>query len=326
MTAEQMELFPFGHTEEGGGRDALNLPQPPRTAQGPLTASSTLSDALDPFTEHMHERELAENTCKSFLYDLGLLREYLDQDATLDELSTSQLEGFLHWLRHEREAPCSLRSLDRRITTLKVFFEWLTNARVLPENPAEPLVYHGANSPLPDILSDAQVEALLDVTRSMRDAPEAPDARPHLLITLLLATGIKKAECMRIRLEHLDLSNLKQPSVYIHYEKPRQRFKRRRLALPDDFIPTFEAYMRRYQPQELLLECTGRNLEYMLHSLSELARLNTKLTFEMLRWTSAVRAFKEGMDPERLRRRLGLSRITWRETWETLQALAEGPL
>jgi site-specific recombinase XerD len=326
MTAEQMELFPFGDEEKGGGRDALNLPQPPRTDQGPLSASSGIADAIGPFTEYMRDKEFAENTIKSFLYDLGLLREYLDQDATLGELSTRQLEAFLHWLRYEREAPCSLRSLDRRITTLKVFFEWLNNAGVLPQNLAEPLVYHGANSPLPDILSDAQVEALLDVTRSMRDAAEAPDARPHLLITLLLATGIKKAECMRIRLEHLDFSNLKQPSVYIHYEKPRQRFKRRRLALPEDFVPTFEAYMRRYQPQELLLECTGRNLEYMLHSLSELARLNTKLTFEMLRWTSAVRAYKEGMDPERLRRRLGLARITWRETWETLQALAEEPL
>ncbi|MBC7238026.1 MAG: site-specific integrase [Chloroflexi bacterium] len=313
---EQLELFPFGNI-----REVLNLPPPP-----PLRPSDALRAAFRPFSEYMQAKEFTANTIKAFLNDMNLLAEYLGEKATLEDCSTHKLEGFLHWLRYERDAPCSLRSLDRRITTLKVFFQWLADHHVLPDNPAEPLAHYGAASPLPEILSDAQLDALLHLTRSMRDASESPDARPHLLLTLLLDTAIKKAECLRIRLEHLDLSDLNQPSVYIHYEKPRQRFKQRRLALGAEFVPTFELYMRRYQPKERLFECTGRNLEYVLHNISDLARLGTRVTFEMLRWTSAVRSYKAGMDAERLRRRLGLSQIAWHGTWPILQKLAEGPL
>ena len=316
MSAEQLELFPLANIE-----GAVELPKPPD-----LSPAHLLTEALPPFTEYMRDRELAENTVKSFLHDLGLLVTYLGEDATLGQCSTPVLEGFLRWLRYERDAPCSLRSLDRRITTLKVLFQWLASNRVLQGDPAEALIHYGATSPLPEVLNEAQISRVLEATASMRDASEAPDARPHLLVTLLLETAVKKTECLHIGLEHLDFSDLARPSVYIHYEKPRMRFKRRRLALPDDFVPTFEAYMRRYQPKERLLECTGRNLEYVLHNLSLVAGLETKLTVEMLRWTSACRSLRAGVEPERLRRRLGLSRIAWRETWATLQDLTEGPL
>jgi hypothetical protein len=57
---------------------------------------------------------------------------------------------------------------------------------------------------------------------------------------------------------------------------------------------------------------TPRNLEYVLHNVTILAGLRHKLTFEMLRWTSAVRSLQGGMDDDRLRRRLGLSHMAWR--------------
>ena len=282
--------------------------------------------ALDPFQTFMQQREFSTNTINSFNNDLQLLISYLGEDTTLAQCTTHRLEGFVHYMQYERGAPCSVKSLDRRITTLKVFFGWLASHGILANDPAAPLVHYGAVSPLPQILSDDQVEEILAITRSMRDAAEAPDARPHLLVTLILSAAIKKSECMNIALQHLDLGDPTQPSVYIHYEKPRQRFKSRRLALPSDWGPTFEVYMRRYQPKEKLFECSARNLEYVLHMIAMLAHLREMLTFETLRWTSAVGSVKAGMDPERLRKRLGLSRISWQQTWPILQKLVEDPL
>jgi integrase/recombinase XerD len=43
----------------------------------------------------------------------------------------------------------------------------------------------------------------------------------------------------------------------------------------------------------------------------------------MLRWTSAVRDYRDKMDPDHLRKKLGLSKITWRETSEKLAKIAE---
>jgi hypothetical protein len=39
-----------------------------------------------------------------------------------------------------------------------------------------------------------------------------------------------------------------------------------------------------------------------------------------------MRDFQAGMDPTRLRRKLGLSKITWNETFEKLKKLAEPAL
>ena len=291
-----------------------------------LDATDPLYKALEPFAAYMADKEFAENTIKAFLNDIKLFVEFMGAETPIIECSTNKLKRFVRYLQIERGVPCSPKSLDRRVTTLKVFFGWLAHYDVIPADPSAPLIHQATGPRLPTALNDAQIRALLSVTKSMRDAPVAPDARPHLLVTLLISTGIKKAECMRLTLEHIDLSNPERPTIYIHYDKPRQRFKARRIALPAEWAETLQRYLKRYQPRDYLFECTPRNLEYVLHSVSTLTRLPRKLTFEMLRWTSAVTSFKAGMDEEHLRKRLGLSRISWRETLPIIQHLAEEPL
>ncbi|MHB1293603.1 MAG: tyrosine-type recombinase/integrase [Anaerolineae bacterium] len=315
MAPRQPELFPFGTT--------LPAYQPRQPA---LRASDPLAAAIPPFAAYMADREFAVNTIKSFLNDLALALEFLDEKRPLQECTPELLQGLVHYLKGGREAPCSPKSLERRITTLKVFFGWLAASGVLAEDPAATLIHRPVTSPLPVVLGDQQVEALLETTRSMRDAGEAPDARPHLLISLLLSTAMKKSECMRIALQHIDLSDPAQPSVFIRYEKPRQRAKSRRLRLPDDWPQTLPIYLRRYQPKTNLFECTARNLEYVLHNVSIVAGLPHNLTFEMLRWTSAKRSIETGMAPEQLRVKLGLARITWDDTSEVLEKLLQRPL
>ena len=311
MGARQLELFRLGNPA------AVDLPPRP-----PLQATDTVASALGPFTDYMRQRELAQNTIRSFVNDMRILVEYLGPGEILAQVSTARLRRFLHYLQDTRDAPCAPRSLERRITTLKVFFGWLTREGILRTDPAAPLTHEPVDARLPTILSRDQVGALLGITEGMRDAVEAPDARPHVLLTLLLATAIKKAECMRIKLEHIDLTDTERPSVYIHYAKPRQRLKARRLPLPPHWVATLEWYLRRYQPKERLFECTARNLEYVLRGLASLAGLREPLTFETLRWTSAVLSYREGLEHDRLRRRLGLSGISWRRVGMVLARLA----
>ncbi|MEE8390412.1 MAG: hypothetical protein V3S14_06400, partial [Anaerolineae bacterium] len=64
---------------------------------------------------------------------------------------------------------------------------------------------------------------------------------------------------------------------------------------------------------EALVPCTARNLEYVLANVAKQAELAHGLSFEMLRWTCAVRDYKTGMEADKLRQKLGISKITWRE-------------
>jgi integrase/recombinase XerD len=316
MTIEQLSLFP--------GEEPQTV-----SHNAGLSPTSPLSNAVERFGVYLVRQEYAENTVKSFIGDLGILGRFLENDPPLDQISTKTLQKYLHWLQHERGKPCSPKSYARRLTTLKVFFAWLADGGVLATDPAAPLVHKPVHTPLPRVLYDDQIEQVLFVTRQMMtgDPPEEkPDPRPHLLVTLLLHTGIKKQECMGIRLAHIDTSNPAAPVLNIRYDKPRMHYKERRLHLPSGWLRTLQQYRQIYEPQDHLFPCTARNLEYVLANVAQQAGLSDGLSFEMLRWTCALRDYQARMEPDRLRRKLGLSQMSWRETEPKLVKLAEPPL
>jgi integrase/recombinase XerD len=104
------------------------------------------------------------------------------------------------------------------------------------------------------------------------------------------------------------------------------QYKERRLGLPSGWPGVLTEYRRVYEPQEYLFPCTARNLEYVLTDIGKQAGLGAGLSFEMLRWTCAVRDYQARMAPDRLRRKLGLSQMSWKETEPKIIRLTEPPL
>jgi len=303
----------------------VSVEESPCTAAPPgLSAHSSLRNAMGVFEVHMQQQGFAENTIKAFLSDLNILAQFVRVGTAVGTISTQDLNRFTHWLVHERDVPCNPKSLARRVTTLKVFFGWLAEVEVLPFDPAAPVIHKPVITPLSQILSDAEVEQVLGVTQALRHA-EKPDARPHLLVTLLLHTGIKKGECMNVVMNHFDFSDPAQPVLWIRYANLRRRHKERKLRLPVWWPAVLAEYRAQYQPQESLFPCTARNLEYVLANVAQqadLSRLSRGLSFEMLRWTCAVRDDRAGMVADKLRQKLGISKITWREVGVKIARLA----
>lgn len=314
MADEQMPLFPQ--------RGAKGQYGPPVTQIKAIDADSSLAAAASAYHDHMKRQGFSEHTIKAFTGDLRLLQKYFGPSMVISKLGTKNLNDFLTWLLHYRGVPCSPKSYARRVTTLKSFFGWLASIKVLPQDPAAAIVHARAKAPLPQFLRDDQVEKLLDAAEQKLNDPNKPDPRPYLLVHLILQTGMKKSECVGIALRDIDRSG-QEPTVLIRYNNPRMQHKERKLAFARELLPVLDQYLEKYEPQESLFECTPRNLEYVLADLSELADLSDQVSFEMLRWTCAVRDYRDEMDEDHLRKKLGLSKITWRETSEKLAKIAE---
>lgn len=293
------------------------------TLAPPLRADSSLTTAVAAFDEYMVRKGFSENTIKAFRNDLKITTGYLGEETPLHRVTTQQLEEYLHWLQNERGKPCSAKTLARRITTLKVFFSWLHGIGVLGTDPAEPVAQQPAKPPLPTILREDEVVRLMRAAQDyLWDRPKA-DARPYLLVNLLLQTGIKKAECARLLIGDIDVSNALSPRVHIRYDDERHAHKNRTIPLHSSIAQALSQYLEQYKPATHLFECTPRNLEYVLDEVGERARIKrTKVGFETLRWTSAVRDFRTGTSEEQLRQKMGLSKISWRETSEKIYQLA----
>ena len=316
MSDEQLSLFP----------DLPTSPSQPPAGQPQLSAHSSLRSAVRAFADHMVRIDLAENTVKSFLGDLSLLERYLGHEVGIATIATKDLHAFMEYLQHGRGVPCTPKSYARRMTNLKVFFGWLTSAGILEQDPAANLIHKPAASPLPTILNDEQVERAQDGCHTLLNDAKNPDPRPQFLFHLLLQTGMKKSECLALQTAHFDLSDPAAPAVWVRYKDPRRQHKERKLALAPSLPAMLRLYVASYRPREALFPCTGRNLEYVLHKVAQVADLPGGLSFEMLRWTCAVRDFRGGMEPEALRRKLGLSQMAWEDTLPKLQALAANPL
>jgi integrase/recombinase XerD len=286
-----------------------------------LTSQTGLIPAVNAWEIFLYDQGRSPNTVKAFLSDVRLLIEYLPPDRSLGAVTTADLNNFLHWLEHERSIPCSPKSLARRVTSVKSLFRWLQKGGVLIVDPAEKVVQRSVLSPLPEVLSDSEIEAvLLAADRHRRDA--RPDARPYALLALLLATGIKKSECLGIHINHVDLQDPAQPVLFIRYASPANRYKERKLTLPEEWIPAYEEYLGQYDPTDRLFPWSPRRLEYLLEDIGKEAGLPKHLSFDMCRWTSALQDYQNNVEPDKIRQKLGISKIQWREINLKLRQLA----
>ena len=323
MSAEQLPLFPSPELSQQA--KPSQEPESSDAAQHRLNSKSPLSDAVEGFHRYMKRKGFTQHTINSFLGDLNILARYLGVNRAIGSIATKDLKQFLSYLLTERGKPCNPKSYARRLTTLKVLFQWLAEIEAIPGDPAAPIVHEPVSTPLPQILFDEEVNRLLEAGRQLR-TEEKPDARPLLLFQLLLTTGVKKAECMAIKLSDLDLSDGDAGVLYIRYDNPRRRHKERKLKLGPGFAGLLREYRAQYYPQVNLFECTNRNLEYVLRDLGTLAGVKTPVSFETLRMTCAMRDYRRGVDLEALRLKLGLSRISWEETSKKIVRLAADPL
>lgn len=289
-----------------------------------LTANSSLKAAIGAFKKHMEYEGFSPHTIQAFTSDLNLLGKYLGMGVSIGEVSNQRLNEFLDWMATERRVPCSPKTYSRRVTTCKVFFKWLHAGGVLPADPAAAIIQRSVRSPLPTVLTAEEVERLLAAAERVRQGEEGkPDARPLLLLRLLLQTGIKKGEAAGIVPNHMDRINPQNPVLFVRYGSPSKRYKERKIRLEADWLPILDEYLEQYDTRERLFTCTPRNLEYVLHDLQELAQVEKPVSFECLRWTSVVHDYMDGTEPQELRERMGLSKVTFRETLSRIKQLAE---
>lgn len=287
-----------------------------------ITETTLLQPAIHAWKIYLRDQGRSNHTLKAFSADLMLLESFLPTDYPVGKISTRDLEDFLKWLETERGVPCSPKSLSRRITSLKSFFRWLTQNAAIPANPAEKIVQKTVLSPLPATLTREECLRAMETANAMRTAA-APDPRPFTLLVLVLETALKKGEVLGLMANHLELDSPEGPSIYVRYTNPRYRYKERKLPVSETWVEAYEEYAERYQIQDVVFPWSQRRLEYLLEDVSRAAGMEKHISFDMLRWTSALNDLKDGVEAEKIRQKLGVSKIQWREIKEKLRSLAE---
>ncbi len=113
---------------------AVEKPEPEYTSRSTelqLQPDATLEPAIGAFARYMANRGFSQHTQQAFRLDMLLLRDYLGPAAAMADVSTATLNAFLKWVEAAGN-PRSPKTLERRVTTLKVFFGWLADKASCP--------------------------------------------------------------------------------------------------------------------------------------------------------------------------------------------------
>jgi len=268
------------------------------SASAHITNVSLLLPTIQAWKIFLEDQANSPHTVKAFVHDLQLLASFIPPDRSLGNIATTDLNNFLEWLQTGRGVACSPKTLARRITSIKAFFRWLNK--------------NGK--------TDKEVE-LAFITANQRRHTSQPDTRHYALLFLLIHSGIKKSECLGLDINHIDLDTPTGPVLFIRYSSPQHRFKERKIQLPIDWISIFKEYGKQYNITRQLFPWSQRRLEYLLEDISKESGIEKHISFDMCRWTCAVRDWNNGMDHDQIRQKLGVSKVQWREISMKLRKL-----
>ena len=140
-----------------------------------LTPQSPLPPAIQAWEMYLIDQGRSPNTVKAFLSDVRILTQFLPPDRALGDITTRDLNRYFEWMENERPVPCSPKTLARRITSTKSFFRWLHQYGVLLVDPAEKVLQRSVMSPLPIVLTEEEVQAVLQAADRHRHERK-PDA------------------------------------------------------------------------------------------------------------------------------------------------------
>ncbi len=293
-------------------------------ANAHIDSQSSIMAAMDIWEIYLLDQGRSQYTVKSFRGDIRLLTRFLPADKTIGNITTVDLTHFIEWLQNGRgrNVPCSPKSLARRVTTLKSFFRWLAEYGRIGADPADAILQHSVISPIPEILTVPETKRVLDTAVQLAQGEKA-DQRPLALLQLLLETGIKKSECLNLKLAHV-FSEESGSYIFVRYPDQKDRNKERKIPVSQAWMEIYQRYLEQYKPENAVFPWSPRRLEYILEDIGNAAGLAKHLSFSMCRWNCALADRRAGLDQDTIRQKLGISKIQWREISLKLKELAKG--
>jgi len=154
------------------------------------------------FRRHLAiERRLSAHTDSNYARDLAALVKYCDRHGVEDwpGLDSQHVRAFA---AHSHAAGLAPRSIQRRLSAVRSFCNYLMRERALPGNPAYEIRAPKAGRRLPHTLDADQMAQLLNVPPG-----DALVARDHALMELLYSSGLRLAELVGLDLADLDLKD-----------------------------------------------------------------------------------------------------------------------
>ena len=251
-------------------------------------------DTFQDFAQLLKIKRYSTNTITSYI---GLLRSF--DDYLGDSLKIHRLDS-KHLLQKIREIILdknyAYTTQKQLLSAVKLYMLQMYSIEIDLDTvrPRQP------QRVLPDILSAAEVKALLDKTTNLKH---------KAMLTTIYALGLRSGELIQLKIKHLDGS---RNTVFIKCAKGR---KDRLLPFPESLKPILRSYYQKQKPKQYLFEgqkggqYTSTSLRAVFKQACKRASIRKDVTLHSLRHAYATHLLDSGTDLRRIQELLGHSTI-----------------
>ena len=155
---------------------------------------------IDDFLAHLQvERRMSAHTLDAYQRDLEALAAWAKANG-IDDLATLQPEALRAFIAAEHRRGLSPKSLQRRLSACRSYFQWLLKHGRIAANPAAGIRAPKAPRKLPQVLDPDEAARLVEVPT---DVPLG--LRDRALLELFYSSGLRLSEVCGLRWHDLDL-------------------------------------------------------------------------------------------------------------------------
>lgn len=156
---------------------------------------------IDQFISYLHNtKKTSENTEMSYRRDLNKVLKYMKEQgiAEVSEITVTHLHSYILYLEKNHFAAATI---SRNIASIKAFYHYLFKEGKVSEDISEVLKPPKIEKKIPEILSEEQVNRLLE--QPGMGSPK--EIRDKAMLELLYATGIRVTELISLKVTDVNL-------------------------------------------------------------------------------------------------------------------------
>ena len=145
------------------------------------------------------DKGLSNNTVKAYEADISSFIQWLDnKDLKYKNLKEDHINQYISFLFHRKMRSSSV---NRKISSIKSFYIFLVKRNFVKNSPLNDLVTPKQEKYLPESMSEAEVDKLLNSP----DVANKIENRDKAMIEMLYATGMRISELVNLKITDVDM-------------------------------------------------------------------------------------------------------------------------
>lgn len=262
--------------------------------------------SIDRYESYLkNERKMSANTVQAYIRDIRHFADFVSGRGVSDVYDASNAE-VVAYLMNLKTAGRSQSTVNRKLASIRTFFEFLQRDGLVNANPADEIKSPKIEKKEIEFLSIEEIERLM----SLPDQTQKGQ-RDRAILELLYATGIRASELIQMKSGDV---NLRMGFIKCDGEHSKARIipmgRLCRKAMEDYILDVRDKMLRGKETEALFVNYMGeamtrQGLWKIMKEYGELAGLKISLTPQIIRNSFAVHMLQNGADVKSLQELMG---------------------